>query len=220
VPVVVGLLGVGSTDLVSRLGHSFRVQRLLRGRIPEVEDVVAGVTLLCVVVSTVVASVAMPVVVSTVVAGVPVPVVVSTVVAGVAKFEVLLACLQYSNPSLGRFRGVGVVLVENITEDIDEVGVPVEAAVVEVFFEVEVFVEVDEVVLVEVDEVVLVEVDEDALVEVDEVVLVEVDEVVLVEVDEDALVEVDEVVLVEVDEVVLVEVDEDALEAGASKSTL
>jgi hypothetical protein len=153
VPVVVGLLGVGSTDLVSRLGHSFRVQRLVRGRIPEVEDVVAGVPV--------------PVVVSTVVAGVPVPVVVSTVVA-VAEFEVLLACLQYSNPSLGKFRGVGVVLVENITEDIDEVDVPVEAAVVEVFFEVEVFVEVDEVVLVEVAEVVLVEVDEVVLVEVDE----------------------------------------------------
>ena len=160
--MVVGLFGVGSTDLVSRLGHSFRVQRLVRGRIPEVEDVVVGVPV--------------PVVVSTVVV-VAVPVVVSTVVA-VAEFEVLLACLQYSNPSLGKFRVVGVVLVENITEDIDEVDVPVEAAVVEVFFEVEVFVEVDEVVLVEVDGVVLVE--------VDEVVLVEVDEDAFVEVDEDA----------------------------------
>ena len=53
-PVVVGLLGVGSTDLVSRVGpvghNSFRVQRLLRGRIhlvssveDEIEDVVEGV---------------------------------------------------------------------------------------------------------------------------------------------------------------------------------
>jgi hypothetical protein len=214
VPVVVGLLGVGSTDLVSRLGHSFRVQRLLRGRIPEVEDVVAGVTLpvvvstvvedvavSCVVVSTVVEGVTVPVVVSTVVEGVAVScVVVSTVVEGVAEFEVLLACLQYSNPSLGRFRGVGVVTVENITEDIDEVDVPVEVAVVEVFFEVEVFVEF----------AVFVEV----------VVLVAVDEVVFVEVDEVVLVEVDEVVFVEVDEVVLVEVDEDVLEVGASKFTL
>jgi hypothetical protein len=192
-PVVVGLLGVGSTDLVSRLGYSFRVQRLLRGRIPEVEDVVAGVTLPCVVVSTVVEGVAVScVVVSTVVEGVAVSVVVSTVVEGVAEFEVLLACLQYSNPSLGRFRGVGVVTVENITEDIDEVDVPVEVAVVEVFFEVEVFVEF--------------------------AVFVEV--VVLVAVDEVVFVEVDEVVLVEVDEVVLVEVDEDVLEVGASKFTL
>jgi hypothetical protein len=192
VPVVVGLFGVGSTDLVSRLGHSFRVQRLLRGRIPEVGDVVAGVILSCMVVSIIVARVTMPVVVFTVVEGMAVPVVVSTVVARVTmpvvvstvvaltEFEVLLACLQYSNPSLGRFRGVGVVPAENITEDIDEVDVPVEAAVVEVFFEVEVFVEVVEVVLVEVSEV----------------------------------------VLVEVSEVVLVEVAEDALEAGASKSTL
>jgi hypothetical protein len=192
VPVVVGLLGVGSTDLVSWLGHSFRVQRLLRGRIPEVEDVVAGVTLPCVVVSTVVEGVAVPVVVSTVVEGVAVPVVVSTVVEGVAEFEVLLACFQYSNPSLGKFWGVGVVTVENITEDIDEVDVPVEVAVVEVFFEVEVFVEF--------------------------AVFVEV--VVLVAVDEVVFVEVDEVVLVEVDEVVLVEVDEDVLEVGASKFTL
>ena len=113
-----------------------------------------------VVVSTVVC-VPVPVVVSTVtpptVVCVPVPVVVSTVTPPtvVAKFEVLLACLQYSNPSLGKFRGVEVFLAENITEDIDEVDVPVEAVVVEVFFEGEVFVEVGEdvaVVLVEVDE--------------------------------------------------------------------
>jgi hypothetical protein len=144
----------------------------LRGRIPEVGDVVAGVVLSCMVVSIIVARVTMPVVVSTVVEGMAVSVVVSTVVA-LTEFEVLLACLQYSNPSLGSFRGVGVVPAENFTEDIDEVDVSVEAVVVEVFFEVEVFVEVSEVVLVE---VVLVE-----------VVLVEVSEVVLVEVAEDAL---------------------------------
>jgi hypothetical protein len=112
-----------------------------------------------------------------------VPVVVSTVTPPtvVAKFEVLLACFQYSNPSLGKFRGVEVFVAENITEEVD---VPVEAVVVEVFFEGEVFVDA-EVILVEVDEdvaVVLAEVDEDVA-----VVLVEVDEDVAVGVSKSTL---------------------------------
>ena len=77
-PVVVGLLGVGSTDLVSRVGlvghNSFRVQRLLRGRIHEVEDVVEVLAVPCVVVSILaVPCVVVSTVVEDVVEGVVVP---------------------------------------------------------------------------------------------------------------------------------------------------